>query len=581
MSKDGTKASFYKSLVPFDRQSYSAEDKNPRNGNSSVCRQTKGLGILKKILLSKFDQEEIPNIQVGIPNFTVICTHVFDDFMEMNGLYEIALGDHPDDRIAYEFQMANLPFNILGDLRALVTQITTPLTIRSSSLLEDAKHEPFAGVYTTKMIPNHQFDVDSRFHDLTNAIKLVYASTYFSNAKSYRRATYYSSEDEKMAVIIQDSVGKRHDFRFYPELSGVARSYNFYPVGKAKQEDGVVNLALGLGKTIVDGGVCWTYSPTYPKVGPIFKTINELIQKTQKMFWAVNMGTELLYNPLKETEYMVLENIATADRDGTLSLTSSTYDAQSDRVNLGAHGRGPRILNFAPLLTMREIPVNNVLKRIMALSEKTLKAPVEIEFAMTFNPHRLEMLQVRPMAVSTEVVEVTPEDMEKENVLVACDRVLGNGIEKDISDIVYVIPDNFDKKHTRKMAAEIEAINTTLLDGNRNYMLIVFGRLGSSDPWLGIPVKWEQISGARVIVEATKEGINVEMSQGSHFFHNLTSLGISYFSVPITADHQLDWDWLEALKEVQSSEFIRHVRAEEPLNIIIDGRIGRGVVYKD
>jgi len=454
------------------------------------------------------------------------------------------------------------------------------LAIRSSSLLEDATHEPFAGIYATKMIPNHQHDSGTRFQKLTEAIKFIYASTFFNNAKSFRKATNHDHSDEKMAVIIQDVVGSRHSLRFYPELSGVTRSYNFYPVGRAQQEDGVVNLALGLGKTIVDGGVSWTYSPAYPKIGPPFGSVEELLKGSQKEYWAINMGTPLVYDPIQETEYLIQENLATAEKDGSLRYLCSTYDLQSNRLTIGMGNPGPRALTFAPLLTLKEIPLNGLIKSLLAACEEELKNPVEIEFAMTFNPHSLGLLQVSSMVVASDIVKVTDDDLIDEKALVASENVLGNGLIDDVQDVVYVIPHKFELENTRQIADELEIINDSLIDRGKSYLLIVFGRLGSSDPWLGIPANWGQISGARVIVETFQEGFKVEMSQGSHFFHNMTSLGVSYISISRTGKFELDWDWLSHQKEIQKTKYIRHVKLPSPLYIKIDGRSGRGAVLK-
>ena len=297
--------SSHKSLIPFDRSNYDSRHRVRGIGSGSIGGKAQGLVVLNEILSTNVSPADFPSIELYIPNLTVICTDVFDAFMVNNGLYEIAHSDSPDDRIAHAFQNAELPFDVLGDLRALIEQVHTPLAIRSSSLLEDATYEPFAGVYATKMIPNHQYDPDSRFSKLTEAIKLVYASTFFRSAKNYRKATHHNDDDEKMAVIIQDVVGKKHGFRFYPELSGVVRTYNFYPLGRTKSEDGVVSLALGLGRTIVGGGVSWSYSPAYPRIGPPYGSARELLTKSQKEFWVINMGTPLTYDPIRETEYLM------------------------------------------------------------------------------------------------------------------------------------------------------------------------------------------------------------------------------------------------------------------------------------
>jgi len=570
----------HKNLISFDRTNKDQDYRIRVIGTGAIGGKAQGLVFLKNLLLSSDQITDISEITVSVPNTTVICTNVFDSFIKENSLYDIAYSDKTDDQIAHAFQNAELPFNILGDLQALLGQVNTPLAIRSSSLLEDATYEPFAGIYATKMIPNHQHDPGVRFQKLSEAIKFVYASTYFNSAKSYRSATNHDHSDEKMAVIIQDVVGSRHSLRFYPEMSGVARSYNFYSFGRAKPEGGVVNLALGLGKTIVDGGVSWSYSPEYPKIGPPYGSIDELIKNSQIEYWAINMGTPLVYDPIRETEYLVRENINKAEKDGTLKYLCSTYDPQSDRLQIGMGNPGPRILTFSPLLELNQIPLNNLLKSLLKVCEKELKNPVEIEFAMTFNPPALELLQVRSMVVTSETVKVTEDDLTHENAFAASVNVLGNGLIDDIEDIVYVIPDQFELEHTRLIAGDLERINNKLIEQEKPYLLIVFGRLGSSDPWLGIPVNWGQISGTRVIIETYQEGFSVDMSQGSHFFHNMTSLGVSYISISRTGKFGLDWDWLSHQKEIQKTQYVRHVRLKSPLHIKIDGRSGRGAVLK-
>ncbi|MCJ7716949.1 MAG: PEP/pyruvate-binding domain-containing protein [Anaerolineales bacterium] len=573
-------AFFQPQLIPFDRTINDSVHRIRAIGTGSIGGKAQGLVFLNHLLESSDQIADIPQITVGIPNLVVICTDVFDAFLEENNLFNIAFSDQTDDQIAHAFQNAELPFNILGDLQALIGQIRTPLAIRSSSLLEDATYEPFAGVYATKMIPNHQHEPGTRFQKLSEAIKFVYASTFFKSAKSYRNTTKHDHSDEKMAVIIQDVVGSLHSLRYYPELSGVARSYNFYPVGRAAPGDGVVNLALGLGKTIVDGGVSWSYSPAYPKIGPPYGSVNELLKNSQKKYWAINMGTPLVYDPIQETEYLVSENLSTAEKDGTLSYLCSTYDPQSDRLQIGMGNPGPRVLTFSPLLTLKEIPLNEIIKSFLSVCEEKLDNPVEIEFAMTFNPPELELLQVRSMVVTSEVVNVTEEDLTHQNIFTASEKVLGNGLIEDIQDIVYVIPDQFELKNTSMIAEELERINKTLVEKGRPYVLIVFGRLGSSDPWLGIPVNWGQISGTRVIIETYQEEFSVDMSQGSHFFHNLTSLGVSYISVPLSGEYKIDWDWLVQQREIQKTQYVRHIQLESPLYIKIDGRSGRGAVLK-
>jgi phosphoenolpyruvate synthase/pyruvate phosphate dikinase len=519
-----------------------------------------------------------PGIHADIPSLTVLGTSVFDAFMERNGLAEIANSNLPDDRIVFAFQNADMPFEVLGELRKLITEVTTPLAVRSSGLLEDTTRRPFAGVYATKMIPNNQPDLDFRFRKLLEAIKYVWASTFFKVSKDYCQATGLDCSQEKMAVVLQEMVGKHHGLRFYPELAGVARSFNYYPIKPAKPQDGVVDLAIGLGKTIVDGGKTWTYSPAFSRRPPPFESVDEMFAETQNEFWAVNMGEPPEYNPAKETEFMQQYDLQAAEADGSLRFVASTFDAQSERFSAGTGDKGPRAITFAPLLAVEELPFNRVVKSMLVECAMELDTPVEIEFAMTFNPHRLAVLQVRPMVVPSGSLEVTDKDLHHRHNLAASELVLGNGTDDTICDVVYVKPDKFELKHTRRIAEELEAINRILLDQNRPYILIVFGRLGTFDPWLGIPVAWGQVCGAKVIIEATQDNVKVELSQGSHYFHNLINLGVMYFSMPFTSPYRLDWKWLVKQKNVHDMEFIRHIEAESPFKIKVDGRSGRGVI---
>lgn len=549
-------------------------------GSGEYGGKANGLIFLNEMLKSKFNSNDFPSFTVNIPTMTIIPTDVFDEFMRKNDLYQIAYSDLPDDRIALAFQKADLPFGVLGGLRTLITKVKSPLAIRSSSMLEDALHEPFAGIYSTKMTPNNQGDTDTRFSKLVEAIKLVYASIYFKAAKDYIAATEHKTEEEKMAVIIQEIVGNRYSDRYYPELSGVAKSYNFYPFGNAKPEDGVVNLAFGLGKTIVDGGLSWVYSPKLPKESPPYGSIGELLKQTQTDFWAVNMGKPPSYDPIKETEFMLEENITVAEPDDTLRFVASTYIPDSGRLSIGVGNPGPRVINFGYLLVLNDIPLNNLIETLLKSCEEELKTPVEIEFAVTFNPLRFGFLQVRPMVVSSDKVEVTEEDLLDENILVASRNVLGNGINDTIKDIVYVKPESFEAKHTNQIATELESINKILVNLHRPYLLIGFGRWGSSDPWLGIPVNWGQVSGAKAIVETAMENLNVEFSQGSHFFHNLTSFNVSYFSVKISDSYKIDWDWLSKQHVEYETDFVRHVSLSSALQTKVDGRSGRGTINK-
>lgn len=576
-----------KNISVFKRNFSSSSNSLQVIGTGSMGGKAHGLAIINEIIASEAIADKFPEFDVNIPSLYVIQTDVFDAFMLHNNLADIAYSNMDDKRIAHAFLNADLPFEILGDIRSITENFKRPLAVRSSSLLEDAMYEPFAGIYGTKMTPNNQHDVDTRFRKLVEAIKFVYASTFFKSAKEYMAATKHKVEDEKMAVLIQEVVGNRHSDRFYPEISGVARSFNFYPMGRAKPENGVVNLALGLGKTIVDGGVVWSYAPEFPKINPPFASVSDMLKQTQTEFWSVNMGKPPAYDPVKETEYMIKGNLIDAEKDGVLKYVASTLDNRSGRVTIGIGVDGPRIMTFAPLLILDEYPFNELIKKLLKICEETYKAPVEIEFAISFSASKNEekkcrfgFLQVRPMVVSTEEITIDPEELTSAEVFVATKNGLGNGIVNDLQDIVFVKPEIFESKHTQKIALEIEAVNRKMLNQKIPYLLVGFGRWGSSDPWLGIPVNWGQISGVKAIIEATLENMNVDLSQGSHFFHNLTSFNVGYFSVPFSSDYKIDWKWLNNQSVIEETQYIKHVRLQANMQVKIDGRSGRGIIYK-
>ena len=572
-------------LSPFDRNFFGSAETATRIGKGSIGGKASGLVFIKDAVAAGFPEGAFEGISIDIPRFVVIATDFFDRFMQRNGIDPAELAEKEDERIAHVFQRAELPAEIVGDLRALISSVNTPLAIRSSSRLEDAMFRPFAGVYGTKMIPNNQASVDVRFQRLVEAVKYVFASTFFRGARDYACMVGRDAGDEKMAVVIQEVIGTRHNDRYYPQISGVARSYNYYPAAQARPEEGVVDLALGLGKTIVDGGLAWSYSPAYPRVGPPVGSPRELMKRTQGTFWAINMGRPPEHDPIKETEYLVEGNLSDAELDGTLRHIASTYRPQDDRIVMGTGFAGPRVITFEQILRTGSIPLNELLKDLLKRSGDAMGCAVEIEFAMTLDarrglPARFGFLQVRPMVVSDDTIEIESGEMDAAGVLAASDRVLGNGRVDDVRDVVYVRPDDFDAGATRAIAAELAGINRRLVSERTPYLLIGFGRWGSSDPWLGIPVEWSQISGAKVIVEATLPDMDVELSQGSHFFHNISSFQVLYFSVHHAGRRRIDWGWLEKCDERDRTAHVTHVRLDEPLSIKVDGRSGQGVIRR-
>jgi hypothetical protein len=570
------------SVPPFDRRFYRSGGVFSRIGTGSVGGKAEGLVRIRSALESRVGGE-VDGIEVGIPRAVVVATSAFDAFMARDALYEQALECRTDEELARAFQRADLPPEVLDDLRAVAEEVDRPLAIRSSSMLEDALERPFAGIYETKMIPNNQPGADARFQRLVEAIRYVYASTFFQGARTYRRAMGIDDGEEKMAVMIQEIQGERHGPRFYPHVSAVCRSYSYYPIGGSRREDGVVSLALGLGKTIVDGGLCWSYSPARPKAPPPFAGPVEAMAGTQSRFWAVNMGRPPSYDPSAETEYLVQADLDAAEHDGTLRHLASTYDPASDRLRPGTGSDGPRVLDFAPLLTLGEWPLNHLLRSLLETAEETLGTEVEIELAVVLPRSRADtaragFVQVRPMLAPQQKVDLPAEALDGPGLLLASRRAMGNGVVDCIRDIVYVKPDPFDAGHTDAIAADIEALNRVLVAEDRPYLLIGFGRWGSSEPWLGVPVKWGQVAGARVIVEATLPAMDVEPSQGSHFFHNLSNTGVLYFTVRHHSDPGIDWDWLARKEPVAETPWVRHVRLAAPLEVRVDGRTGRGAV---
>lgn len=570
-------------IPSFSREFFLSSELASRIGAGALGGKAEGLVRIREALSRRFAERPVRDVEVTIPRMVVLATDAFDRFMAQRDLYGIALSDVPDERIAHAFQKADLPTDLVGDLRALVEEVRTPLAVRSSSLLEDALAHPFAGVYETKMVPNNDPDAATRFRALVEAIKLVWASTFFRGARTYRRAVGAEDRDEKMAVLIQEVVGIRHGDRFYPHFSAVCRSYSYYPTGNARPEDGVAQLALGLGKTIVDGGVCWSYSPRFPTSPPPFASPRSMLDGTQRRFWVVNMGKPPAYDPVAETEYLDEAGLQEAEYDGTLRYLASTFDPASDRLNPGTGRDGPRVLDFAPLLRLREWPVNDAIVELLSVAEEALAGPAEIELAGTFPSRsegqaRLGLVQVRAMAAHGDVVAVDEAELEADGLLLASRQVMGNGVMDTVRDVVYVKPESWNARETPRIAEELDTLNHTLVGEGRPYMLIGFGRWGSSDPWLGVPVTWGQVAGARIIVEATLPHVRIEPSQGSHFFHNVSSLGVVYFSVDDTAPTRMDWAWLDAQTTVTETGFLRHVRLEDPLLVRVDGRSGRGFV---
>ena len=554
-----------------------------RLGNGEIGGKAQGLVFFSTMLEAEYDPARLPEIEVTVPPFAVLTTSVFDEFVAQAALRDLNFDKLTDHEIALAFQDAPLPARAVTFLTSLVEEVGAPLAVRSSSLLEDAIFHPLAGVYETKMVPNNQPGAELRLRKLVEAVRFVYASTHFKQARDYLRAVGKELADERMAVVIQEIVGSARGSRFYPHVSGVARSHNFYPSAGTRSEEGVVSLALGLGKTIVDGGVCWTYSPARPQAPPPFGSVWDLMKNSQLEYWAVNLSPSTVEDVFSETEHMGRLNLAEAEQDGVLDLVASTYVPSSDRVVPGIGRAGPRVLNFAPLLQMKLLPLNDVIRELLAICERAAGADVEIEFAMAMpaggERARLGFLQVRPMFVSHEKVDLQDHEFGRPDLLLAASHTMGNGSFEGIRDIVHVRRAEFEAKNTRRIGAEVEDLDRRLQERGRPYLLIGFGRWGTSDPWLGVPVRWSSISGAKVIVESSLPELVLDPSQGSHFFHNVMSTGVGYLAIQHHETPGINWDWLERQPAEKETALIRHVTLADPLTIKLDGQSGRAGIW--
>jgi hypothetical protein len=550
-------------------------------GRGSLGGKARGLAFASTLLRENPGlHRRFEAVDIRVPKTVAISTEGFDAFTAENSLKEFATQEIPDAEIAAAFQQARLPDWLERDLRALVEHTSCPLAVRSSSLLEDAQFQPFAGIYRTCMLANAHPDPARRLEALVAAVKLVYASTYFESPKSFARSTLHRIEEEKMAVAIQHLTGTACNGRFYPALAGVAQSYNFYPIGQMKPEEGIAHIALGLGKTVVEGGTAVRFSPRYPQYLPQLSTVEDILRNSQRHFYALTLEDAEAPDLREDAN---LERIALEDCPDSPALRrlASTYFPQEHRIRDGFTNGGLPVLTFAPILKYRELPLPEILSELLELGRRGMGCPVEIEFAVNLAPGArpaFDLLQIRPMAVARQklTVEIGPEDRDR--AVCSSSRALGNGLVSDIEDIVFVDPATFDVSRTVQIAAEVGRLNKQIGAMNRRYLLIGPGRWGSADRWLGIPVKWSDIYAVRAVVETATAALRADPSQGSHFFHNITSLDITYLSVADTGEDFVDWEWLGAQPVVATTAHLRHVRLPRPLTIKIDGRRSQAVV---
>ena len=570
-------------IADFSPKQFDTYTTFTRIGRGSMGGKARGLAFANALIRHHGLRDRFQGVRVFVPTSAALSTDVFDDFLRQNRLAPLIAGDVSDDEIKRVFLEAQMPGNIYYDLEAFLRQVRYPLAVRSSSLLEDAQDRPFAGIYSTHMIPNNHAELEVRLDQLCNAVKLVYASAFSRKARQYMEATGHHAEEEKMGVVLQEIIGSAHDNRFYPTFSGVARSYNFYPIGQMKPEDGVVAVALGLGKTVVDEGQSLMFSPPHPGVLPQFATIPDMLANAQRHFWALDLEHPGEV-PAPDPDANLLKlGLEVAEADGTLDPIGSVYSAENDAVYDGIHRDGTRLVTFAHVLKADLFPLAEIVQTLLSIMREGMACPVEIEFAvdMESKPMRFAFLQVRPTNSDEECADVSLDEIVPDRAICFSPLALGNGQSCDIRDIVYVQPDAFDSSKTVQIAAELGAINEKLRRTDRTCILIGPGRWGTADRWLGIPVNWEQISTARHIVETTLPDFAVTLSQGTHFFQNLTSMGIGYFTIrPDVEEGFIDWAWLEAQRVVNHTAFVRHVVCEHPVVVKIDGRTRRGVILK-
>ncbi len=573
-------------ITDFRKDTFDPGSSFARIGGGSLGGKARGLGFVNTLINNYHVRDRFPGIQIYVPAAVVLGTDVFDQFVDENALRHFAINCPDDKEITRRFLEAEkFPEDVLGELAAFLHTVHTPLAVRSSSLLEDSQYHPFAGVYETYMIPNNHHNPLVRLNDLLESIKRVYASTFYRSAKDYIKVTSYRLEEEKMAVIIQKMVGSAHAFRFYPDFAGVAKSHNFYPIAPQTSADGIVAVALGLGKTVVDGGNTVRFCPKYPSDAVHF-SLNDLLDNSQKEFYALRLDDHAV--PSFETHDMKIErfDLVVAEQDGTLGSVASTYSQENQVIYDGVARNGTRIVTFAPILKNKLLPLPQILELLLDMGQWGMGTPVEIEFAVnaSVGGDRLKefgLLQMRPLVLSREIEELSFDRIDPERILCLSHRVLGNGIIEDVYDIVVVDYHAFDRLRSPEVAHEVSMFNAQLVSEGRPYLLIGVGRWGTLDPWLGIPVTWDQIAGARTIIETGFKDLPVTPSQGSHFFQNLTSFMIGYFTVNMQRDdNSLDWDWLLSQTPLEQKSLTRLLRFPAPLTIKMNGHRNMGVILK-
>ena len=567
----------------FDRATFDLSGDFYRIGGGSLGGKARGLAFVRRMLAEQDLRDRFPGVEISVPQTVVLGTDVFDAFLDDNDLRNFAIECEDDAEMLRRFLSARFPEDAEWDVAAFLEQAVWPLAVRSSSLLEGSQHQPFTGVYDTLMLPNNAWSLDERLERALAAIRQVYASTFSQHAKAYLKATPYRLEEEKMAVMLQRVVGHARGQRFYPDFSGVVRSHNFYPVPPMDSQDGIAAVALGMGRTIVQGDACLRFCPRHPRHIPQFASVEEVLETTQRRFWALPLEGDTAGGGMREEAY----ELSAAEEDGALGSVASTYSPENDVVYDSLARAGPRVITFAPILKQGLFPLPEILDALMEAGERGMGTPVEIEFAVDLEapaggPRQFGFVQMRPLALARETEALELGEVDPATVLCRSDRVLGNGRVEGIRDLVVVDFQRFERARSREAAAEVARLNAQLLSSGLRYALVGVGRWGSRDPWLGIPVTWDQVAGARVIVEAGLRDLKVTPSQGTHFFQNLTSFDVGYFTVnPERGEGFVDWEWLDRQPSLTDVEHVRHIRLDQPVLVLMNGKRNQGVILKE
>jgi len=573
-------------VIDYEPGMIPEEQKIIRLADGSLGGKGRGLAFLNALLVTMELGKEFDGIDIKLPVTAIIGTKEFDDFIEQNGVEPYRLLNKTDDEIDRFFMSCSISKELKEKLSLLLESIDQPLAVRSSGLLEDSQSQPFAGIYRTFMLPNNNNDKAIRLQQLANAIKSVFASPFLEGAKKYIESINYKIEEEKMAVIIQVIAGsKQREELYYPEFSGTAQSYNFYPIANMKHSDGIASLAVGLGKSVVDGGRAFRFCPSFPRIN-LLEPVG-IVENNQRKYYGLNLKTSDLTCLEGEDSFLVNNRIKNVDMQETFKQMTSVWDYENFEFIDGDFAKGPRVLTYRNQIYYDKFPLASLLRRILDIGEMAIGVPVEIEYAACLkqcdsNPNpSFSLLQIRPLSVNKEKIDIKLNEINSEDILLYTQRGIGNGKISHIKDIVYIDPDEFDNTKTLEMVLEIEKINEKLKNSNRKYLLIGPGRWGSSDRFLGIPVRWAQINCAKIIVETSLEKFSVEASQGSHFFHNIIAMEVGYLTVNHNNESgKLDWGWLKKQKIDEKLKYTYHVKLEQELSVKIDGRTGNSVIYK-